>query len=180
MRAEEQASPKPTRGKRRAPRDLALLGMLGALAVALSFLEGLLPSLPIPGAKWGLSNLATMTALYLYGQPAALGVTAVKAGFAALRGGVAGAMSLCGGVLSTLVMAAMRRALSGRVGPVGVGVLGAVAHNAGQLAAAMLLLSPYLVYYAPWLLLTGLLCGSLTGLVVRAIFPLLRRHFPPG
>ena len=35
----------------------ALLGILCAVAVALSFLEGLLPALPIPGAKLGLSNI---------------------------------------------------------------------------------------------------------------------------
>lgn len=166
--------------KRRTPQVLAMLGVLGALAIALSFLEGMLPSLPVPGAKWGLSNLATMTALYLFGWPEALAITLVKAGFAALRGGVAGAMSLCGGVCSTLVMAAGRRWAAGRLSTLGVGILGAVMHNAGQLLAASLLLSWRLWYYAPWLLLTGLLCGSVTGLVARVIFPLLRRHFPSG
>ena len=37
---------------------IALLGILSGLAVVLSLLEGLLPTLPVPGAKWGLSNLA--------------------------------------------------------------------------------------------------------------------------
>lgn len=34
-------------------RRAALLGLLAALAVALSFLEGLLPVIPIPGPNWG-------------------------------------------------------------------------------------------------------------------------------
>ena len=42
-------------------------------------------------------------------------------------------------------MAAFRRRLSF----VGIGVLGAVAHNGGQLGAAMLLLGPALLAYAP-------------------------------
>lgn len=156
-------------------RRVALTGLLCALAVALSVLEGVLPSLPVPGAKWGLSNLATMTALSLFGLPQALAVTAVKAGFAFFRGGVSGAMSLCGGLLSTLAMAAARRLFSRDMSLVGVGILGAVAHNTGQLAAAMLLLSPSLLYYAPWLLLTGLVAGAVTGLVVRVVLPLVRR-----
>jgi heptaprenyl diphosphate synthase len=149
--------------------------MLCALAVALSVLEGLLPTLPVPGAKWGLSNLATMTALSVFGLPQALAVTVVKAGFAFFRGGISGAMSLCGGLLSTLVMAALLRGKSERLSLVGVGVLGAVAHNAGQLMAAMALLSPALMYYAPWLLITALVAGALTGVAVRVVYPHLRR-----
>ena len=154
---------------------VAATGMLCALAVALSVLEGLLPTLPVPGAKWGLSNLATMTALSVFGLPQALAVTVVKAGFAFFRGGISGAMSLCGGLLSTLVMAALLRGKSERLSLVGVGVLGAVAHNAGQLMAAMALLSPALMYYAPWLLITALVAGALTGVAVRVVYPHLRR-----
>ena len=40
---------------------VAFTALLAALALALSFLEGLLPPLPMmpPGAKLGLSNIAT-------------------------------------------------------------------------------------------------------------------------
>lgn len=165
-------------GKERV-RRVAFGGMLCALAVALSFLESLLPSLPVPGAKWGLSNLATMVAIGEFGLPWALAVTAVKAGFALFRGGMAGIMSLAGGLFSTLVMWFACRLLSGRVSAVGVGILGAVAHNAAQLAVAMLLLSDRLIWYAPWLLLTGLVAGVVTGTVVRIVQPLIRRHLPP-
>lgn len=150
---------------------LALTGLLAALAVTLSFLEGLLPALPIPGARLGLSNLATMTALSLMGLPAALGVTAVKALFALLRGGTAFWMSLCGGLLSTLVMAACLRLLSCRIGFIGTGILGAAAHNGGQLLAAMLLLDTSLLYYAPFLLLAAVAAGTLTGLMLQLVFP---------
>ncbi len=150
---------------------LAATGLLAALAIALSFLEGLLPVLPIPGAKLGLSNLATMTALSLFGFPAALGVTAVKALFALLRGGAAFWMSLAGGLLSTLVMAACFRFFSRRVGLIGTGILGAVAHNGGQLLVATLLFDTALLYYAPFLLLAAVVAGTLTGLVLQLIFP---------
>lgn len=157
---------------RSAALTVALTGVLCALAVALQFLEGWLPPLPVPGAKWGLSNLATMTALWLCGLPEALAVTAVKAGFAFFRGGTAGVMSLAGGLLSTLAMAAAKH--TGRVSPLGAGILGAAAHNMGQLAAAMWLLSPALIWYTPWLLLTALPAGGITGITARVLLPPLK------
>ncbi len=106
---------------------MALLGLLAALALALSFLEGLLPALPVPGAKLGLSNIVTMYALTALSLPAALGITAVKAVFALLRGGSAFLMSAAGGLLSTLVMALCLRLFRGKMGDIGIGIAGAVA-----------------------------------------------------
>lgn len=70
-----------------AARRAAQLGLWMALAIAISSLEGWLPTLPVPGAKPGLSNIATMYVLTSMGLPAALAVTAGKAVFALFRGG---------------------------------------------------------------------------------------------
>ena len=89
--------------KKKAGR-VALGGMLAALALAFSFLEGLLPPLPgmPPGARLGLSNIVTMYAAGSLGLPWGLGLALVKGGFALLtRGLAAGTMSLCGGLAST-------------------------------------------------------------------------------
>ena len=53
---------------------IALIGLLGALALVLGILENLLPPLPgmPPGAKAGLSNLVTMFAAGAIGLPAAV------------------------------------------------------------------------------------------------------------
>lgn len=158
-----------------AARRAALLGLLAALAVALSFLEGLLPVIPIPGAKLGLSNIVIMYALTSLNLPCALALAAVKAAFALLRGGSAFLMSLAGGLLSTLVMAGVLRLLRGRVSFIGVGILGAVAHNGAQLAVAMLLLSPALIGYGPWLLLLAVAAGTVTGLTLNIVMPALQR-----
>lgn len=156
-------------------RRAALLGLLAALAVALSFLEGLLPVIPTPGAKLGLSNIVIMYALTSLNLPCALALAAVKAAFALLRGGTAFFMSLAGGLLSTLVMAGALRLFRNRVSFIGVGILGAVAHNGGQLAAAMLLLSPALIGYGPWLLLLAVAAGTVTGLTLNIVMPALGR-----
>ena len=51
----------------RAVRRLCVSGVLGALALALSYLESLIPlPVPLPGVKLGLGNLCVLLALYLY------------------------------------------------------------------------------------------------------------------
>lgn len=141
--------------------------MLAALALALSFLEGLLPPLPMmpPGAKLGLSNIASMYAAGSLGLPSGLFLAVFKALFAWLtRGPVAGIMSLSGGLLSTAVMwLLLKRKASLGV----VGVCGALSHNAAQLGAAYLLTSTSVVFYVPFLVLFGVLTGLLTGLVLK-------------
>lgn len=159
---------------------VAQLGLLAALALALSFLESLLPSLPIPGARLGLSNIVvmyTLTSARLPVRPlsAALGITAVKTLFALLRGGSAFFMSAAGGLLSTLVMDLVLRLFRNRVSYIGVGILGAIAHNAGQLLMATILLGSSMLYYAPWLLLLALATGTVTGLTLNLVMPVLNK-----
>ena len=49
-------------------RDVALYGLLIALAFVLSYVESLIPiSLGVPGVKLGLANLAVIAALYTVG-----------------------------------------------------------------------------------------------------------------
>ena len=63
-------------------RTVALLGVFGAMALVLSFLENmLLPDLPLlpPGAKLGLSNIVTTLSGALFGAPAAFAIAFLKA-----------------------------------------------------------------------------------------------------
>ena len=68
-------------------RKTALLGILCAQAIALSFLESLIPALPFlpPGAKPGFSNIVTMFAVLTFGLPQAMCITVFKALFALAR-----------------------------------------------------------------------------------------------
>ena len=88
----------------------ALTGLFFAVSVVLSLVEGAFPSLPVPGVKLGLSNIASMHALFFLGAGPALGIVCLKAAFAAfLHGPAAGFLSLCGGVLSMGVMILLSR-----------------------------------------------------------------------
>ena len=90
-------------------RHIALSGLLFALAMALSFIEGslVIPGL-LPGMKLGLANIVVMYALFFMGVKQALVLDVLKALFVFLVSGfTAGFLSLCGGLLSLLVMAVL-------------------------------------------------------------------------
>ena len=85
-------------------RKIALTGIMCALALALSYLETLIPVYPgfPPGAKPGISNIVTMFMAGSSGTPYAFFITIIKGLFAGVtRGFTAMLMSLSGGILST-------------------------------------------------------------------------------
>ena len=158
-------------------RRLALMALLTAVAMILSYVESLLPSPGVPGVKIGLANIAVIFALYRFGWKEAAAVSLVRVGMVSLLFGSLGALfySMAGAVLSLAVMVLLRRL--DRFSPVGVSVAGGVAHNAGQVLMAMVLLeTERLIWYLPVLVLSGLAGGILVGLcgalLVRRIPPL--------
>lgn len=157
-------------------KKIAVCGLLSALALVLSALEGMLPPIPgLPlGAKPGLSNIVTMFAAGSLGLPCALAVAMFKGGFAFLtRGVTAGLMSLSGGLLSTFAMWLVWKRT--RFSLLFTGVCGALAHNTAQLCVALLLTGSAALFYIPALLLLSLACGVCTGLVLQLILPLLQK-----
>jgi heptaprenyl diphosphate synthase len=159
-------------------KKIALLGMFCALSVAISFIETLIPPIvPVPGVKPGFSNIVTMFATVSLGFPYGLAVTLFKSMFALItRGITAFMMSLCGGLLSLVIMWMLFRFTKKSIGYIGIGVLSAVSHNMGQLIVAVVILGKAILYIAPILMLSGIVCGALTGTIFRYVYPLLHRH----
>lgn len=160
-------------------RTTALVGLLFALAMVLSFFEsalGALMALP-PGIKLGLSNIVVLFALLALGKRSAWLLVLLKALFALLvRGAVAGLLSLSGGTCSVLTMLLIMKAPHLLAGYRTLSAAGACAHNAGQIAAAALVIrSRYLLYYLPVLLLAGIVTGLLTGTAYSVLEPYLKR-----
>ena len=147
-------------------KTLAQSAVLVALALALSYTERFIPLqmvIPLPGVKLGLANIATLVALYALGWQKTIPIVVVRCFLGALFGGLTGILfSLTGGLLSLGVMAACKKI------PVfsiyGVSILGAAAHNIGQIFAAMALMgSVYVWAYLPYLLLIAIFTGTATG-----------------
>ena len=163
---------------------IALVAILCGLALCLGFLESLIPPVPLlpPGAKLGFSNIITMFAAGSLGLPSALIIAVLKGGFAFItRGATAGIMSLSGGILSAAAMYILMKYARKALGLIGISVICALCHNAGQLFAAIFITdTASIVYYAPALALFGIATGTVTGIVLRAVIPALekvKKHF---
>lgn len=151
-------------------KRLVLLAMLTAVAMILSYVESLLPSVGIPGVKMGLANIAVIFALFRFGWKEAAALSLVRVVLVSLLFGSVGAIlySLAGAVLSLAVMALLRRI--DRFSTVGISVAGGVAHNAGQILMAMLILqTKQLLGYLPVLAVSGIAGGVLTGLAAALL-----------
>ncbi len=148
-------------------KQLTTCAILAALALALSYVEGMFPlPVPLPGFKLGLANIVTLFALYTLGAPPALAILLVRVLLGAMFAGNASALiySLLGGFCAMLVMIGLSRIH--KLSVYGVSVGGAAAHNAGQVAAAMLTLgSATPAVYLPVLLIVAVFSGALTGFV---------------
>ena len=162
-----------SRADRRRVRRLVLDAMLLSLAMIFSFVEHLLP-LPLPGVKLGLANVVVAALFYLLSPVDALVVSLVRICLSALLFGspVSFYFSLCGGALALLVLFVCRPLYDRIFSFVGVSVLSATGHHLGQIfAAATLYGTAVVLTYLPWLLLSGILTGTLTGILLNVIGP---------
>ena len=140
--------------------------ILIALALALSYTERFIPLqlvIPLPGVKLGLANIVTLTALYLLGPRKTLPILLIRCVLGAIFGSLTGLIfSLTGGLLSLGTMAFSKKIPLFSL--YGISILGAAAHNMGQILAAMgLMRSVYVAAYLPYLLLIGIFTGLATG-----------------
>lgn len=166
--------------RRTAAEKTAFAGILSAQALAVSFIEKLITAaLPLPpGIKPGLSNIVTMFAVSALGLPYGLAVVALKAAFAFLiSGAVAAFLSLLGGLLSVFAMFFLLKKRGRTLSYTGISVICAVLHNMGQLTGASIIVdNPLYVSYAPLLLLSGVVFGIVTGVILKVMMPVLEKQ----
>lgn len=164
--------------KRIDTRRLTLLSALIAAAMILSYIESLVPAfVSVPGVKVGLSNIASVFALYTLGAPSAVCVTLVRVILSALLfGNVSTLMfSLGGATLALCAMILLKRVKI--FSAIGVSTAGAVMHNAGQTIVACLVLenAAISVYILP-LTVSGTIAGVVIGIVSGLLVERLDGH----
>ena len=148
-------------------KQVSLCAVMIALALALSYTERFIPLqlvIPLPGIKLGLANIVTLVALYIFKTKYAYMILIPRCILGAVfGGGITGLLfSLWGGVLALAVMAQAKKCRLFSV--YGVSILGAAAHNIGQILASMVLMnSVYIGSYLPYLLVVAVLTGLVTG-----------------
>ena len=173
-------------------KKLTLMAILTAIALIIFIIEALIPlPIPIPGVKLGLANAVTLFALF-YGKgsldtsgregskrtvPPLPPLTAANAFAILLCRILLGAIfigrpialifSLVGGLLGFAAQVIMKRFVSDKQIWV-CGAVGAVLHNIGQIAAAVLITgTPAIAVYLPVLIIAGIFTGALTGLITQ-------------
>lgn len=164
MNAREDRGLSPTERQR-----WARVGALSALAMALGYLESFVP-IPIPGVRLGLANVPILVALARGDVRAATLVALVKVMATGLLFGnpVTLAYSCTGTLLALACMTPLSRLRTMRIEM--VSVVGALAHEAGQLLVAQALLGTPLVWYgAPLLAVAGCITGLLCGIVADGL-----------
>jgi heptaprenyl diphosphate synthase len=150
------------------------IAWLAALAISIHVMESALPS-PLPGVKPGLANVITIAVLLQFGWRAAAWVSLLRVLCGSLLLGTflspTFLLSLSGAVCS-IGMLALAVHLPGRgFGPVGYGVLGALAHMTGQFMLAWLLFIPHPALWRlfPVLITAALLFGVVGGIIAATM-----------
>lgn len=160
-------------------KGLVLSGLLFAIAIVLSIAENSLPSIfiAVPGVKLGLSNIAVMYALFFLKKRQAFSIAILKAIFVFItRGLVAGFLSFSGGILSLIIMSMIIIVFKEKVSYLLISIVGAVAHNIGQIfAISVILTQVYIWAYLPVLLITGVLAGIATSTLLKFILPAFKK-----
>lgn len=153
-------------------RKLTELSVLTALALIIFVVELQIPNpFPIPGIKLGLSNIVTVYAVYHYRAHEVAAMVAVRLVLGAAFSGnfMALIYSAAGAFLCLVGMLALRRFIDEKYLWI-ASVIGAVLHNTGQMAAALIVMrTPQLLLYYPFLIVSGCLAGAFTGLLATFI-----------
>lgn len=153
---------------------------LAATAIALTVAEAAIP-LPIPGVKPGLANIVTLLVLYRYGWRMAAWVAGLRIVAGALVLGQfltpAFVLSLSGGMVSLLVLAAAMHLPRRWFGAVSLSVLAAFAHIGTQLLVVDLWLMPgaSLLGLLPLFLAVAWVTGLANGLITAHLL----QYAPP-
>lgn len=151
-------------------RRLTRNAILTTAALIIFVVEAQIPvPIPIPGVKLGLANVVTVYAMFMCGPADALAVLLCRILLGSIFAGqlMSFIYSFCGGMFCYIVMALMRKIVSEKQIWI-CSVIGAAAHNIGQITAAILVTQTLaIVSYLPVLLISGIISGTFTGICAQ-------------
>ena len=151
-------------------KKISLIAMFSAFAILVSYIETFIPSIGIPGVKLGLANIVIVLAIYILDVKYAIVIDIVRI---LLVGFMFGSLfsiyfALVGAFFSILIMAILKKVFDFSI--VTISVFGGVFHNVGQIVVAAIVVSSYnIIYYLPVLLIAGIICGLIIGILARIL-----------
>ena len=153
-------------------RRLTRLALYTTIALAIFVAEAQIPvPIAVPGVKLGLANIVTLAALLFLGwrEAGLILTTRIVLGTLLIGSPSMLLFSAAGGLFAFLVMAPAVTVLP-RSQIWAVSILGALAHNTGQLLmAAFYLRTTAILFFAPPLIISAIITGCFTGLIARQL-----------
>ncbi|MGZ9586385.1 Gx transporter family protein [Paenibacillus marinisediminis] len=156
-------------------KKAVIIAIFSAVAVVLGILESMFPTqllFPVPGAKLGLANIMVLTCLYFLNGRDAFALVVLKTLLMTLILGTFSAFlfSFFGSLFSFIVMYGLLKIGRGKISLIGISVVGGVAHNVGQLTAAVIIFhSSKIFLYLPPLMLLGVVTGVFVGFAAKYV-----------
>ena len=159
-----------------AAKNTAFLGVMLSVVFVLSWLEFIVSSLLLlpPHIKLGLANIVIMYCVIFISKKSALTLVILKSLFVLLtRGPIAGLLSFCGGMLSIIIIIVLIAIFKDKISFIALSVAGALAHNMGQLIAMTPIFGSLMfISYLPVMIVSGVIAGTLTGILLKVTFPI--------
>ncbi len=162
-------------------KELVLTALLFAVAIVLSMIEAQFPPIlvAVPGVRFGLSNIVVMFCLFCLSKRQAFTLAVLKSVFVFfIRGTMAGALSLSGGLASLLVMILIMSIFKDKTSYLVVSICGAISHNVAQfLVISILFTNIFFWAYLPVLVISGVIAGTVTSVLLKILLPHLNKIF---
>ncbi len=153
-------------------KKLVFMAILLSLSLAIYVLEAQIPPiLPIPGFKLGLANVITLFALCTLKKSEAFVILVMRIILGSVFSGGMSAFlySISGGILCFMTEAPIIVKFPRRQLWI-ISVLGAAAHNAGQVATAFLITkTPYIIWYIIPLTAVSVITGIFVGMIAAIL-----------
>ena len=159
-------------------KRLTSLALLTAVALIIFVVEMQIPNpVNIPGIKLGLANVITVYAVYRCKAPDVFLIVVARVLLGCLLGGSPAALpySMAGALLCLAGMLVLQHFIDD--GHIWIAsVFGAIFHNIGQLAVAVLLMGTDVVIgYLPFLIFSGCIAGAFTGLAAQFVIAKIKK-----
>ena len=153
-------------------KKLTYMAMRKAISMIVFLIEAQIP-LPcaVPGVKLGIANVITLYAIWTLGWKEAGAILIIRIFLGNVIAGnvMAMAYSLAGGLLCWVIMSLLKPIMK-RSQIWIMSILGAIGHNAGQLAVAIAISgTAAMAWYAPVLLVAGVITGAFTGYLTQIL-----------
>jgi len=160
------------RGQRLEVRKIIAISILIAIGVILQYVDSII------GGRIGIANIVNIVALNVFSPLIVFFIAISRALIGGLvGGGVMSAMySICGSLFAVSIMLSFKP--SDKISYIGIGILGATAHNLGQIILACALLKSYTPFaYFSYLLVISAITGAIVGYLGEVLYKRCQKYF---